>query len=631
MCGICGIIDYRHNNNIKEEAIRKMCSQMQHRGPDDEGIYIKNGRLSIGLGHRRLSIIDLSSAGHQPMPNEDNSIWLVLNGEIYNFQKLRQDLEERGHKFRSNTDAEVVIHLYEDYAEDCLSYLRGMFAFAIWDERQDKLFLARDRVGKKPLIYYYDSQYFCFASEFTALLACGLIEKKIDRSMINPYLNFGYIPAPYSIYEGVYKLPPAHLAVFKDNKLTLRRYWSLDYAHKLRINEKEAADELEKIMSEAVKVRLESDVPLGVFLSGGLDSSMVVALMAKLGRKVKTFSIGFTEESYNELHYAREVASRYQTEHHELIITPKIAEIIPLLVERYGEPYADSSAIPSYCVAKEAKRFVTVALNGDGGDESFAGYERYQAMYLARYYCRLPRLLREKILNKIFTKFPDSIHFHNRWRRVRRFFEGAKLPWEQRYLRWVSMLNQDLMKEIYSEKFKNVFNSEYSLDYLKQYLNNIDRLRLLDVLLLTDISTNLPNDLLVKMDIATMANSLECRSPFLDQEFMQFMASLPVSFRFKWLVKKYMLKKIAKKYLPKNVIFRPKRGFGVPVGYWFRRELKGFVSDQLLGQKFFKRGYFNRTEVENIIKLHLDGKADYTFQIWTLLMFELWHQRFIDQ
>jgi len=630
MCGICGVVDYRADNNLEEDTLRRMCRKMQHRGPDDEGIYIKNNRLSVGLGHRRLSIIDLSAAGHQPIPNEDNSLWLVLNGEIYNFQKLRQDLEDKGHRFRSNTDAEVVLHLYEDYAEDCLAYLRGMFAFAIWDERQDKLFLARDRVGKKPLIYYYDSQYFCFASEFTALLACGLIEKKINRSMINPYLTFGYIPAPYSIYEGIYKLPPAHFAVFKNNKLTLTRYWSLDYTHKLSINEKEATGELKRIMFEAVKLRLESDVPLGVFLSGGLDSSMVVALMAKLGRKVKTFSIGFAEESYNELHYARKVASRYQTEHHELIITPKIAQIIPLLVEHYGEPYADSSAIPSYCVAREAKRFVTVALNGDGGDESFAGYERYQAMYLAQYYCQLPRLLREKILNKIFTNFPDSIHFHSWSRKVRRFFEGTRLPWLERYRRWVSMLSQDLVNEIYSEKFKNIFRSDDTLAYLSQYLTSTPQEGLLDRLLHTDISTNLPNDLLVKMDIACMANSLECRSPFLDQEFMQFMASLPIRFRFKWLVKKYLLKKIAKEYLPKDVIYRPKRGFGVPVGYWFRQELKDFISNHLLSPKFFKRGYFNRTAVENLIKLHLEGKADYTFQIWTLLMFELWHQKFID-
>jgi asparagine synthase (glutamine-hydrolysing) len=629
MCGICGVIQPK-NRIVSEDIIRRMCSKMQHRGPDDEGVYLKNGHLAVGLGHRRLAIIDLSTSAHQPMSNEDGSIWLVINGEIFNYKQLRKELEQKGHYFKSRTDFEVLLHLYEDLGEDCVSKLRGMFAFAIWDQRENKLILGRDRLGQKPLIYYFNGQSLCFASEFSALFASGLVEKKINYSMVDSYLAFGYIPAPRTIYEKVYKLLPGHLAIYKNNKLTFRRYWQLNYAHKLNIDEQQAVEELRRIITEAVRLRLQSDVPLGVFLSGGLDSSMVVAIMAGLGQKVKTFSIGFTEQAFNELDYARMVAQRYQTEHRELIVTPKAAEIIPLLVERYGEPYADSSAIPSYFVARETRRFVTVALNGDGGDESFAGYERYQAMYLAQAYCKIPRVLREGILNKILTRLPDSIHFHSRLRKIRRFAQGAALPYQKRYLRWMSMLKEDLRNQIYNERLKDNLRGEDTLQHLKPYLDHLGRLELLDTLLLTDISTNLPNDLLVKMDIATMANSLEGRSPFLDQEVVQFMASLPVKMKFKGLAKKYLIKKIARDYLPKKVIFRPKAGFGVPVGYWFRNELKSLVVDNLLSAKFFQRNYFKRQAIENLVKDHLQARKDYTFAIWTLLVFELWHQRFID-
>src|SRR3989338_445270 len=397
MCGICGIINYKKNIDGLEGTIKNMCDKMIHRGPDDEGIYINSHEVNprqsrpwVGLGHRRLKVIDLSSAGHQPMSNEGGTIWIVFNGEIYNYEQLREDLKKKGHQLKSNTDAEVILHLYEDFAQDCLFYLRGMFAFAIWDERQDKLFLARDRIGKKPLLYYHDGQHFCFASEFSALLASNLINKDVNYEAIGNYLTFGYVPAPQTIYKKVFKILPAHFAILQNNELTFKKYWDLDYTIKIDISEEEASGQLIKLLKEAVGLRLTSDVPLGAFLSGGIDSSTIVALMSQLTNKVKTFSIGFDDADFNELRYARNIAKRFSTDHHEFIVKPQALEVLPLLVERYGEPYADSSCIPTYYVSQQTKQYVTVALNGDGGDESFAGYERYQAMIAAEVYQKFP-------------------------------------------------------------------------------------------------------------------------------------------------------------------------------------------------------------------------------------------------
>ncbi len=348
MCGICGIVNYRKDSIVGEAAISNMCMELKHRGPDDGGVYLSKGSPSVGLGHRRLSIIDLSQAGHQPMGNEDGSVWLVFNGEIYNYRYLRDELKKQGHIFKSDSDTEVMIHLYETYGEECISRLRGMFAFAIWDEKKKTLFLGRDRVGKKPLLYYRSGNAFCFASEFSSILASGLIDKETDLKAVNYYLTFGYIPAPFSIYKGVFKLPPAHMLILKDGDIRLKRYWRLDYSGKIKISEQEASEEVLRLLKEAVKIRLYSDVPLGAFLSGGIDSSTVVGLMSQVSdSRVKTFSIGFEESDYSELKYARAIAERFGTEHHEFIVKPNAIEILPTLVERYGEPYADSSCIPT--------------------------------------------------------------------------------------------------------------------------------------------------------------------------------------------------------------------------------------------------------------------------------------------
>lgn len=630
MCGICGIIDNK-KDKIDQGMLRGMCFAMEHRGPDGEGIYISPySKPAVGLGHRRLKIIDLSDAGNQPITNEDKSIWLVLNGEIYNYHQLRKDLESRGHQFRSHTDAEVVLHLYEDFAEGCLSYLRGMFAFAIWDGRDNKLFLARDRIGKKPLLYYYDNQYFCFASEFSALLACGLFNREINYEAIDKYLTFGYVPAPETIYRKVFKMLPAHYAIFKDGRLSLQKYWELDYSRKTDIPEKEAAQELTKILKEAVGLRLVSDVPLGVFLSGGIDSSVVTALMSESIHKVKTFSIGFDNADFDELKYARNIAKYFSTDHQEFIVKPKAIEILPLLVERYGEPYADSSAIPSYYVSRETKRYVTVALNGDGGDESFAGYERYQAMAFAEGYNRLPVFFRNGLNQAVIRLLPDSVNFKNKRRRLRRLFENVSLPFYSRYCRWVCMIDRDVKNNLYREDFKKRLDNNDPADWLRDYPALPDKMDLVDSLMAIDIKTNLPNDLVVKMDIASMANSLETRSPFLDHKLMEFAASLPAKYKMNGFIKKYLLKKVAQGLIPGENIHRKKMGFGVPVGAWFRDELKDFLCDNLLSTTALGRGYFKPEAIENMVKKHTGREIDYTSQLWSLLMLELWHQRFID-
>lgn len=629
MCGICGIVDYS-GNKIGRDILSRMCAQMKHRGPDDEGIDIFDGDPSVGLGHRRLSIIDLSSSGHQPIANEDKSIWALCNGEIYNYHELRQELESKGHVFSSQTDIEVIVHLYEEYGETYISRLRGMFAIALWDNNEKKLLLARDRVGKKPLLYYYNNGKFCFASEFSALLSGGFIPKKINYTALENYLTCGYISAPLTIYEDVFKLEPAHFLELKNDKITINNYWQLNYADKINISEQDAVQELLRLLKEAVSLRLYSDVPLGAFLSGGIDSSIVVALMSELsGKKVNTFSIGFDDADYDELKYARNISTKYNTNHNEFIVKPDALEILPLLVERYGEPFADSSCVPSYYVARQTKRFVTVALNGDGGDESFAGYERYQAMFIADRLQRSPAIIRGLISGAI-GMVPGSLTSKGLLKRAQRFMNAASLPFAKRYLQWVSIFTSDLKKEFYSEDFIRRVSNIDEANFIEKYLSKFSNYSMLDCLLNADVHTYLPNDLLVKMDIASMANSLEARSPFLDHKLMEFASRLPAEYKMKGLVKKYILKEAIKDFVPKENIYRKKMGFGIPVGSWFRNELKGFVNEILLCDRSLNRGYFKADTLKSMVKLHTEKKVDYALQIWSLLMLELWHQRFMD-
>ena len=626
MCGIVGIV--RSDTRAVDQAlVGRMCEAIRHRGPDEDGFYFGS---HVGLGMRRLSIIDLKG-GQQPIHNQDSKAWIVFNGEIYNYLELRKKLEKLGHTFYTNSDTEAIIHAYDRYGADCPKHLRGMFAFAIWDNRTQELFLARDRVGKKPLLYSALNNQLIFGSEFSALLLHPDISRDIEPEALDHYLSFMCVPAPLTAYRAIKKLEPGHSLRWRNGEIKIERYWQPDFSHKLDISEQEAGERAIDILREAVRVRLMSEVPLGAFLSGGIDSSTVVALMSQeSSAPVKTFSIGFEEQDFSELHHARRVAEHVGADHHEFIVRPDAMEVLPLLVEHYGEPYADSSAIPTYYVARETRKHVTVALNGDGGDESFAGYERYAAMRLAERYHRLPALLRETIVEQAVSLLPTSEIRRSRVRDAKRFLTAASLPKVERYLRWVSVFDTEHKRSIYSEDFQHETNGALAGKLLEPWFERANGSGIVDAALLTDIMTYLPNDLLVKVDIATMAVSLEARSPFLDHHVIEFAASLPEKMKLRGLTTKYLLKRVLTRLLPAENLNRRKMGFGVPIGHWFRGTLQPFLRDTLVSEKALSRGLFKPQAIKQLIELHTRSERDYSHQLWTLLMLELWFQRFID-
>ena len=612
---------------MDQALLGRMCDAIRHRGPDDDGFYL-NG--SVGLGMRRLSIIDVKG-GHQPIHNQDRTAWIVFNGEIYNYRELREKLEKLGHVFYTNSDTEAIVHAYDRYGSDCPIHLRGMFAFAIWDERTQELFLARDRVGKKPILYAQVNGRFVFGSEFSALLQHPDIGRDIDTEALHHYLSFMGVPAPLTAYRAIRKLEPGHSLRWRKGEIRIERYWQPDFTRKLKIGEEEAGERAIAVLRDAVKVRLMSEVPLGAFLSGGIDSSAVVALMSEVSDEpVKTFSIGFEEQDFSELHHARRVAEHVGADHHEFIVRPDALEILPTLVEHYGEPYADSSAIPTYYVARETRKHVTVALNGDGGDESFAGYERYAAMQLSERYHRIPGVLRDSVVRQAIELIPTSETKRSRVRDVKRFLVAASLPKVERYLRWTSVFDTGAKRDLYSDSFLHETRNFQSIDMLDPWFARANGSGLVDAALLADIMTYLPNDLLVKVDIATMAVSLEGRSPFLDHHVIEFAASLPEKYKLRGLTTKYLLKRILKTLLPRENLDRRKMGFGVPIGHWFRGQLQPFLRETILSDKALKRGLFKPQAVKQLVELHARKERDHSNQLWTLLMLELWFQRFID-
>jgi len=600
-----------------------------HRGPDDEGTFVSDG---IALGMRRLSIIDVVG-GHQPIHNTDKTKWIVFNGEVYNFQDLRCDLHERGHKFYTKSDTEAVVHLYDRYGRECLDHLRGMFAFAIWDTADRSLFLARDRVGKKPLLYSHTAGGdLVFASEFTAMLEHPSVSRDIDHAAIDAYLSYLCVPAPMTAYRQIRKLEPGHWLSWKDGQVKTGRYWLPDFSKKIRISEEEAIDETIRLIRESTRLRMISEVPLGAFLSGGVDSSTVVALMAQESDKpVKTFSIGFEEQDFSELVYAKRVADHVGAEYNEFVVRPNALEVLPTLVEHYGEPYADSSAIPTYYVAKETRKHVTVALNGDGGDESFAGYERYVAMNLAENYRRVPRVLRKALVEFPIGLLPSSELKRSRIRDAKRFFKAAELGRTERYFRWMSTFDRNEKSAVYTPDFSAAVAGEDAGRLIGKWFGAANGASILDSTLLADQMGYLPNDLLVKVDIATMANSLEARSPFLDHKVIEFAASLPSNLKMRGFETKSLLKKVAARLVPREVVYRRKMGFGVPIAHWFRGEMSDFLKGTLLSEKALGRGIIRPERIKAYVDEHVDGKFDHSFRLWTLLMLELWFQRFIDR
>jgi asparagine synthase (glutamine-hydrolysing) len=635
MCGICGWMDLHYRFDDHRSTLKQMNATLSHRGPDDSGVMVFD---NAALGMSRLSVIDLTS-GHQPMANEEETCWIVYNGEIYNFLVLRRELEARGYRFRTRSDTEVILHAYEEWGSDCVHRLRGMFAFAIYDCRAQAtdpspaskghgyLFLARDRVGKKPLYYYYQHDgLLIFASEIKAILAHPSVRRRVNRSVIPLYLAYGYIPAPSTIFKDIYEIPPAHTLTAQDRQVTVQKYWDIPCSvHDSAPSEQECVESLRELLEDAVRIRLISDVPLGAFLSGGLDSTAIVAIMSRLmDQRVKTFAIGFADDlSFNELEYARLVARTYGTDHREFIVRPDAIELLPKLIWHYDQPFADSSAIPSYLVAQLTREHVTVALTGDGGDELFAGYGRFAAARVAEFYCRLPQFLQTALVH-LLSALPESTTYNGFVRRARRFMDHAPLPLAEQYLGWVSIFQDDFTRDLLANR-----GDVDPLSHFQTYFDHAD-IDHVNQLLAVHAKTCLPGDLLVKTDRMTMAHSLEARSPFLDQELVEFAARLPSAFKLKGLTTKYILKKALAGIIPEEIIHRKKHGFSVPVGHWFRTILKEYIRELLLSPRAVRRDYFRQEAVQRLIEQHQSGKRDHGHRLWALLTFEMWHRAFID-
>ncbi|MBF0517631.1 MAG: asparagine synthase (glutamine-hydrolyzing) [Nitrospirae bacterium] len=635
MCAIAGKIIFR-GAPVSESDMGAMNSVMAHRGPDGHGVFIsRDGK--VGLGHRRLSIIDLSPLGRQPMHylcQGNRRYWIVYNGEIYNYSQLRAALDKDGYSFQSNTDTEVIPAMYDRYGTGCLEHLRGMFSFAIYDEKRRTLFCARDRVGKKPFKYYLNSDVFIFASELKAILTQKEYHREPDYEAIHHYLTYQYVPSPLTGFLGIQKLEPAHYLLIDIDtmKVTKKRYWSLDYSKKLEFTEQQWCGRIMEKLEESVGIRMCSDVPLGALLSGGVDSSAVVALMSRLSSTpVRTFSVGFEEDKYSELRYARVIAKKFKTDHTEMIVTPEQApEILPRLAHMYEEPYADSSALPSYYVSKLTRRHVTVALNGDGGDENFAGYDRYAVHKFAGIAARLLPSPVIAAIGPIGTAIAGSYKttFFNR---LDRFISTLPDDTPRRYVNLVCYFTNEQKCSLYSENFAAVTAAVDSCVLMEERFRQPGALTKLDAALYADFMTYLPDDLMVKMDIATMAVSLEGRSPFLDHEFIELTAKIPSNLKLKGLnSKKYILKKALLPLLPKEVMYRPKMGFAIPLDVWFKTSLKGYAASILLSEKAIARDLFKKDAVAALLDAHAQTKINWGYHLWALLMLELWFREFFD-
>lgn len=628
MCGIVGVAWTDKERRTPAGLIGRMADLLTHRGPDGSGVHEAPG---ISLGHRRLSIIDLAG-GAQPLANEDQTVWVVFNGEIYNFADLRDDLLARGHVLQTRSDTEVLVHLYEDLGPAMLDRLRGMFAFGLWDTKTRTLLIARDRLGVKPLYYRHDADGIRFASELKSLLIEPGAPRRLSPAALDDYLTYQYVPGPGSIFEGYEKLPGGHYAIWRDGKLTVSRYWRPPFEHEEPLGEAEYIDRLRQTLTEATKIRLVSDVPLGAFLSGGIDSTIVVGLMRQAGGSpVKTFSIGFEQKDFDERTYARAAAQWLGAEHHEFLVKPDAVDIAPRLAWHYDEPFADSSAIPTYYVSQVTRRHVTVALTGDGGDELFGGYTRYQAVLIGEWFDRLPGWLRGVIAARRWQDLPASV----RQRSVRRRFKRlvgllAEAP-PVRYRAWVSIFADALRRELYSPDFRAQLGAHHSSDALDRYYAELPGRDFATRTMYVDLLSYLPGDILTKVDIASMANSLECRGPFLDQEVVALAGRMPRSLKLRGRQTKRILKKAFADLLPPSIRRRGKMGFGVPIDSWLRGELAPMLQDLLRGQRFRERGWFDQAVVERLIEEHLDRHWDHSIRLWALIMLEWWARQHLDQ
>lgn len=630
MCGIVGAVN-TERRAVDQTLVRHMCALIARRGPDDDGFYFGD---RVGLGMRRLSVIDVHS-GKQPIHNEDKTVWVVFNGEIYNYRDLRQDLEKRGHRLATASDTECLVHLYEEYGEDLVSYLRGMFAFAIWDDRQKKLLLGRDRLGIKPCYYLRQEDALYFGSELKCLLAVEGLSRTLNLKALADYFTLKYVPGPHTIYEGIQEIPPAHIGVWHDGVFSLHRYWHMKSCSESHKPVEYYAEGLLHHLQEAVKLHLVSEVPLGAFLSGGIDSSAIVALMARIGQgTVKTFTIGFEDGQLgtDERPFAQTIANQYGTDHSEYLYEDpqkQIAGMLPAIIQSFDEPFADSSVIPNYMISEAARKYVTVALSGTGGDELFAGYERYRGALAAEQYRKIPRLLRAGIFDRLIRAIPE-IPAAGLWvDRLKRFAEGADLPLAQRYQRYLAAFGEKEKTELFSGDVVG------TLRRLGNYTTPavMDRVSAcadpLEWMLRADMETYLPDDELRKTDRLSMWHSLEVRVPFLDHKVVEFASSIPSKYKLKRWEKKHVLIKSMEGLIPRSVLNRRKQGFSIPLGAWLRGPLKDFVSEHLMSTGLRDTGIFKEKTIERMLGDHWRGMRNYESEIWAVLVFWIWYRQYM--
>jgi len=632
MCGICGVYNYLNKTPIEQSLLKKMNDALYARGPDDEGYFIEG---YIGLANKRLSIIDVEG-GKQPIFSEDGKVCIVYNGEVYNYIELRKELEGKGHVFKTKTDTEVIVHLYEEYGEDCVKHLNGMFAFAIWDFKEERLLLARDRFGIKPLFYSDRNGRLIFASETKAIVQDESVNKDISFEAVHYYLTYLSVPSPLTIYKGIKKLPPASILICQDGKVTERRYWSVEQK-RLKFNSvEECCDVFYKLLKDSVKMQLMSDVPLGAFLSGGLDSSSVVGLMSQLSSQpVKTFSIGFEEKEFDELKYARFIAKRFNTEHHELVMKPEDIGKMEDLIWNLDEPHGDSSALASYLVSKLASPYVKVALTGIGGDELFGGYHAYIADKLSIYYSIMPKLLTQKVIPNLIPHLKADTQRPSSTRRILRFLKYAHLPFERRHTKWMTLLGFDDNEkdELYSDFLKSKTRGLDSFIVTNEFFEKgkVLELDLLNTAMYIDLNTYLNNDVLQQVDRMTMANSLETRVPFLDHKLVEFAFTIPSNLKLKGLTLKHLVRRTMKGLLTDEIVKRQKHGFGVPIRVWFKSDFIRQNAEEFLNDSSVKRRSFFKVEyVRRLINEHVSGRADNSHKLWLIMILEIWCRRFLD-
>ncbi len=624
MCGIIGQVRF-DGAAVEHQLPALMCAGLQHRGPDSRGVHVDEG---VALGIQRLAVVDLQT-GDAPIYNEDRSVVVVMNGEIYNYRELRDELRSRGHVLATSGDTETIVHLYEEYGVDCVRHLHGMFAFALWDRRRRRLLIGRDRIGKKPLVYALRDGVLSFASEMGALLADAEIPREVDPTAIDAYLGLGYVPAPFTALQAVQKLPAAHTLVFEAGAATIQRYWQLDYSAKENLPVEEWCERIRAGIRAATKRRMIADVPLGAWLSGGIDSSAVVAAMAaESSEPVRTFSIGFDHERFDELAHARRISEQFGTVHEEFRVEAQAVEIAPKIVRHYGEPFADATAIPSFYLSELTRRHVTVALNGDGGDESFGGYTRYVANALAGRLDRIPRGMRSAIAS-LGARLPADGHISSPRNRARRLAVSMGLDAPARYARYKDLLDLPLRNELYTPEFAAIAAGARH-DATAEAWAATSGAHVIDKMLEVDVTTFLAGDLIPKVDIASMGYGLEARSPFLDHELMQLAASIPATLKVRGTEKKWILREALRPWLSGDVLDRPKQGFVVPLSEWLRTDLRSWSREILLDPHSLDRGYFQPAAMERLLDRHERGNDADDKRVWSLVMLELWHREFVD-